>query len=100
VTVCAGTKVALRQCLLEPAERASLLPRDTAALPYEALIRGILIEAADVGQLASIRTAAGRVLSGRLEVVEPADDHTFGRPPAALVAADEAISALVRSLRA
>lgn len=100
MTVCAGTKVALRQRLLEPEERASSLPQDTAALPYEALIRGVLLEAAEVGELASIRTAAGRVLRGRLEVVEPADEHTFGRPPPALVAADEAISALGRNLLA
>ena len=73
MTVASGTRVAVRQRLLEPHERAPSLPEDTADLPYEALVRGILLE--------------------------PADAHTFGRPPAALVAVDEAISELLRRCR-
>lgn len=92
MTVKSGTRVTVRQHLLEPHERAPSLPADTAALPYEALVRGILLEPAKVGSRATIRTAAGRVVAGWLETEEPADTHTFGRPPAALVAADEAIS--------
>jgi hypothetical protein len=89
----------VRQRLLEPHERAASLPEDTAALPYEALVRGILLEPTKVGSSATIRTAAGRVVAGQLEIVEPADTHTFGRPPAALVAVDEAISGLLRRCR-
>ncbi len=99
MTVAGGTRVAVRQRLLEPDERAPSLPEDTAALPYEALVRGILLEPAEVGAHATVRTATGRVLSGRLEVVEPADLHTFGRPAPALIAVDEAISELLRRLR-
>jgi hypothetical protein len=97
--VASGTRVAVRQRLLEPHERAPSLPEDTATLPYEALVRGILLEPAEVGAQATIRTAAGRVVAGQLEIVEPADAHTFGRPPAALVAVDEAISELLRRCR-
>lgn len=96
MSVDAGTRVVVRQRLLEPHERAPSLPADTAALPYEALIRGILVESGELGAQAKIRTAAGRLVSGRLESVEPDDSHTFGRPPAALVAVDEAISELLR----
>ncbi len=99
MTVDGGTRVTVRQRLLEHHERAPSLPEDTAALPYEAIVRGILLEPADVGGEAAIRTASGRVLRGRLEEVEPADTHTFGRPSPALVAADEAISDLLRRFR-
>ncbi len=99
MTVAGGTRVAVRQRLLEPHERAASLPADTAALPYEALVRGILIAPAEVGAQATIRTAAGRVLMGQLEDVEPADTHSFGRPPPALVAVDEAISEVLRRFR-
>jgi len=99
MTVAPGTRVALRQRLLEPHERAPSLPADSAALPYEALVRGILIEPGELGAQATVRTAAGRMLSGQLEVVEPADTHTFGQPAPALVAVDEAIADLLRRSR-
>lgn len=98
MTVSGGTRVAVRQRLLEPDDRSPSLPDDTAALPYEALIRGILLESAEVGATAIIQTAACRVLVGRLETVAPADTHTFGRPAPALVAVDEAISELLRRI--
>lgn len=80
-----GTRVTVRVRLLEPHERASGLPPDTAALPYDAFYRGVLQRAARLGDQAAIRTDAGRTVTGVLEEIEPADLHTFGRPVQAFV---------------
>lgn len=98
-TVPVGTRVQLRFVVLEPGERAASLPEDTAAVPYEARVRGRLVAAARVGEEGTIRTAVGRELTGELELVEPADLHTFGRPPAALVEAVAPLGALLEGLR-
>jgi 2-amino-4-ketopentanoate thiolase alpha subunit len=97
--VAAGTRVQIRFTLLEPPERAPGLPADTAAVPYEGRVRGALVAPAAPGERATVRTATGRELSGTLEIVEPADLHTFGRPPRALVDAIEHIRPLLERLR-
>ena len=89
----------IRFTLLEPSERAPGLPADTAAVPYAGRVRGTLVAPATLGEPATVRTAIGRELSGTLEVVEPADLHTFGRPPRALVDAADRIAALPERLR-
>jgi len=94
----AGTRVQVRFTLLDPAERAAGIPADTAAVPYEVRARGLLVSPASLGGPASVRTASGRVVDGELEIVEPGDTHTFGRPVPALVASVAAIEALRRSL--
>jgi hypothetical protein len=95
----AGTRVEIRFRLLTPAERALGLPEDTAGLPYDVRARGLLLDDCEQGELARIRTQAGRILEGELDVVEPADLHTFGRPHPALVEAVTAITALKEELR-
>jgi hypothetical protein len=92
--ISAGTRVEIKFRLLESAERAPLLPPDTAALPYEVRVRGRLLADAMLGDDAEVRTQAGRVLAGKLVVVEPADSHTFGRPHPALLRAIDAITDL------
>ena len=89
----------IRFTLLEPSRRAPGLPDDTAGVPYEGRVRGTLVAPAALGERATVRTATGRELSGALEVVEPADLHTFGRPPRALVEAVEHIRVLPERLR-
>jgi hypothetical protein len=84
-----GTRVQIRFVLLAPSERAPGLPEDTAATPYVGRVRGMLLTPALPGDAATVRTASGRELSGRLEQVEPADTHTFGRPLPALLTAIE-----------
>jgi hypothetical protein len=74
------------------------LPEDTAKLPYEVRIRGILVSPAAPGESASVVTATGRQIAGELETVEPADTHTFGRPVHALVETIGEIENLRRGL--
>jgi 2-amino-4-ketopentanoate thiolase alpha subunit len=98
MSAAAGTRVSIRVRVLAASERAPALSEDTSALPYELVVRGRLAGPAGLGEPATVRTAAGRVVHGILDEIEPADTHGFGRPPAALVAADAAISELAETL--
>jgi 2-amino-4-ketopentanoate thiolase alpha subunit len=80
----AGAWVELHRVLLPPGARAPQVPADTQAAPLELRVKGILLDDATVGADATIRTAAGRVVTGRLETVEPATLHSFGPPEPAL----------------
>lgn len=66
-----GDWVEISQVVLEPGERAPNLPPDTAAERYTLRARGFAISEADTGSDISIRTFAGRTLTGRLEEVNP-----------------------------
>jgi hypothetical protein len=96
--VSAGTRVQIRYTLLTATERAPGLPEDTRAVPYEIRANGILLADGHVGAQASLRTSAGRELRGTLDVVEPADEHTFGRPHPALLQAIAGIERLREEL--
>ena len=98
-TIPAGTRVEVRYTLLDAGERAPGIPDDTARLPYEVRVRGVLDEPAGRGERATVVTATGRRVAGVIEQVDPADTHTFGRPGPALAAAIQAIGELTRSLR-
>jgi hypothetical protein len=94
----AGTRVQIRFELLAAGERADTVPEDTASTPYTVRVRGILVENASAGGEARIRTPTGRILTGVLEEVQPADTHSFGAPQPALVEAQEAIGRLLGDL--
>ncbi|MBN2252926.1 MAG: 2-amino-4-ketopentanoate thiolase [Kosmotogaceae bacterium] len=74
-----GQWVQIHRILLNPGERAPSLPEDTGTLPLELRVRGFLLEEkAEVGELVTIETAAGRKVHGRVESVEPSHEHSFG----------------------
>jgi hypothetical protein len=83
----AGDWAEIRFALLAPSERAPGLPPDTAAVPYEARLKGFLAADAAVGAPASVRTLAGRVVEGQLLRLAPAPGHSFGEPVQELVEA-------------
>ena len=70
--------VEIEQVILKPEERAPSLPEDTRQTPYVLRVSGFLVEEAEVGQEARIRTIIGRELSGILKVVNPSYSHSFG----------------------
>ena len=80
---------------LRASERALGLPEDTASVPFESWINGWLVEDAELGQPARIRTMTGRMVAGELVAVDPGYDHSFGSPPAALQRAGEHSLALL-----
>jgi hypothetical protein len=73
-----GTWVEIEQVVLTPEQRAPTLPEDTRQVPYVLRVSGFLIEAAELGQPARIRTIIGRQLTGSLKTVNPSYSHSFG----------------------
>jgi len=73
-----GTWVEIEQVVLTPEQRAPTLPDDTRQTPYVLRVSGFLVEAAEAGAPARIRTVIGRELEGRLKTVNPSYSHSFG----------------------
>ena len=73
-----GAWVEIEQVVLTPEQRAPTLPEDTRQVPYVLRVSGFLIEAAELGQPARIRTIIGRQLSGVLKTLNPSYTHSFG----------------------
>jgi hypothetical protein len=73
-----GTWVEIEQVVLTPEQRAPTLPEDTQRVPYVLRVSGFLIEPAELGGPARIRTIIGRELSGSLKTVNPSYSHSFG----------------------
>lgn len=91
----AGTWVEVHRVVLGPGERAPQVPEDTQRVPLEMLARGWLDAPATLGDEASVTTAAGRHVTGRLVTVEPGYDHTFGPPLPELLAVGRELRALL-----
>jgi 2-amino-4-ketopentanoate thiolase alpha subunit len=74
----AGTWVEIEKILLTPEQRAPTLPEDTKQVPYVLNVSGFLLEDAELGSPARIRTLIGRELEGKLKTVNPSYAHSFG----------------------
>ena len=75
----AGTWVEIERIVLQPADRAPSLPEDTKQVPYVMHVSGFLIEPANIGDIARIRSIIGRVHEGTIIKVEPNYSHSFGK---------------------
>lgn len=76
-----GDLVQIHKIILTPEQRPDTLPPETKAVPYEAWIKGFLLEnEAKIGDAVRIETFSGRELSGALVTKNPVYDHDFGRP--------------------
>ena len=75
----AGTWVEIEKILLRPEQRAPTLPEDTKQVPYVLNVNGFLLEDAELGSPARIRTLIGRELEGTLKMVNPSYSHSFGK---------------------
>ncbi|MCU0489315.1 MAG: 2-amino-4-oxopentanoate thiolase subunit OrtA [Anaerolineales bacterium] len=73
-----GAWVEIEQVVLTPEQRAPSLPDDTRQVPYVLRVAGFLLEAANLGEPARIRTLIGRELSGVLKTINPSYTHSFG----------------------
>ncbi len=73
-----GTWVEIEQVILTPEQRAPSLPEDTKQVPYILHVSGFLLEPANLGEPAKIRTMIGRELSGLLKTINPSYGHSFG----------------------
>jgi len=75
-----GDWVEVERVLLEPADRSTNLPDDTAAQPLLVWVKGFARAAAAVGDELEIETMTGRVVRGTLTEINPGYTHTFGKP--------------------
>ena len=74
----AGTWVEIEQIVLTPELRAPTLPEDTKRVPYVLRVSGFLVEPAELGGPARVRTLIGRELGGTLITINPSYSHSFG----------------------
>jgi hypothetical protein len=94
----AGAWVEVQQVVLEASSRAPNIPDDTAHVDFVARIRGFLESDAPMGADVTVRTLAGRRVSGRLSAVNPRNPADFGNPvPELLRLGGEAREALDRA---
>ena len=75
-----GEWVEGERVLLEPAERASNLPSETASKPLLTWVKGFAGGPAGLGDEVTVKTMTGRTVTGRLSAINPGYFHTFGRP--------------------
>lgn len=75
-----GDYVEIKLVLLKPDERMMHLPDDTKKVPYEARVRGYLINYGEIGEEVEIETPIGRRVKGILFRVSPPYEHGFGEP--------------------
>lgn len=75
-----GDWVEVERVLLEPADRSTNLPEETAAQPLRMWVKGFARAAAAVGDEVTVETMTGRAVTGALTDVNPGYTHTFGRP--------------------
>jgi hypothetical protein len=78
--VAKGTWVEIHRIVLAAGERAPQVPEDTAHVPLEMRVKGVLDEPAVLGTEVEILTSSGRCLRGTLVDVNPAYTHGFGPP--------------------
>jgi hypothetical protein len=80
-----GDWVEVESVLLEPAERSTNLPEDTASQPLMTWVKGFALADADLREELSVTTMTGRTVTGKLSAINPGYFHTFGRPIPELV---------------
>jgi hypothetical protein len=70
--------VLIHKIVLQPAERAPVVPDDTKKVPYEMWVKGRLAADAEIGSEVEVFTRTGRTEKGKLLEVNPAYKHSFG----------------------
>lgn len=91
-----GTWVEIHRIVLPAGERAPQVPEDTACVPLEMRVKGLLAEPAAIGAQVEVVTAAGRRLRGTLLEVNPAYTHGFGAPVPELTMIGSEVRAILR----
>jgi hypothetical protein len=80
-----GTWVEIEQVVLTPEQRVQTLPQETRSVPYLLRVSGFLLQDAEIGQDAQVKTIIGRKLTGKLKIVNPGYSHSFGETIAELL---------------
>jgi len=76
-----GQWVKIHNILLKAGERSPRVPEDTKKVPLEMWLNGFLKDAeASIGETVTIESFIGRQVKGTLVEIEPAYEHSFGKP--------------------
>lgn len=74
-----GDWVQVELTILEPPSRAPKLPSDTQQVPFQARVKGTLVERSGrLGDQVSVETASGRLVHGKLISAHPIFTLDFG----------------------
>jgi hypothetical protein len=95
-----GEWVEVERVLLEPDERASNLPPETASQPMLTWVKGFAAAAAALGDEVEVETMTGRRVTGRLSAINPGYFHTFGQPIPELTRVGAGLRARLAAYRA
>ena len=91
-----GTWVEIHNKVLPAGERAPQVPQDTQKAPLIMRTKGFLLQYAKIGDEVEIETCAGRHLTGKLVIINPAYTHTFGPPIDELTTIGSEVRAILR----
>jgi hypothetical protein len=80
-----GEWVEVERVLLEPSDRSTNLPEDTASQPLMTWVKGFALSPALMGEQVAVTTMTGRTVTGALSAINPGYFHTFGQPITELV---------------
>jgi len=92
-----GSWVEIAWVAMTPSERAEQLPQSSRAVSVVAKVRGFALASAALGEELSVKTFAGRILSGTLVDLSPGHTHSFGRPQPLLLAVGGALREELKS---
>ncbi|MRS12375.1 MAG: 2-amino-4-ketopentanoate thiolase [Actinobacteria bacterium] len=95
-----GDWVEVEYVLLQPADRATGLPEDTAAQPLRAWVKGFALADGMIGDEVEVETMSGRHVRGHLSATSPGYTHTFGTPPPEIVGIGRDLRVRVAEYRA
>jgi hypothetical protein len=96
----AGDWVEVECVLLEPADRSTNLPAETAEKPLTMWVKGFAEGRAALGEPVTVETMTGRKVAGRLSAINPGYFHTFGEPIPELVHIGKDLRARLAAYRA
>ena len=94
----AGDWVEVECVLLEPADRSTNLPAETAEKPLTMWVKGFAEGRAALGEPVTVETMTGRKVAGRLSAINPGYFHTFGEPIPELVHIGKDLRARLRPI--
>ena len=90
--------IQIKIVLLNPEDRKSGLPEDTATKPLIAFVKGYLVQdEAEIGQTVTIKTPIGREMEGELIAVNPAYGYDYGAPVPELLSIGAELHAILES---
>jgi hypothetical protein len=95
-----GEWVEVERALLEPGDRSTNLPEETASKPLLMWVKGFAKAEAAVGEEVSVETMTGRRVTGTLSAINPGYFHTFGHPIPELVHVGADLRARLAAYRA